>query len=1289
MRGALAAAMLLGSGAAAAQVASVGLSEQPEAGVLSGRVCEDLDGDGGCSSEEPGIPNARVLLSDGTFATTDRLGRYHLQALPLRRVTTSATASGSLIESGGRVLVKLDVEALGRKASVKPGISRVVESGPAALNSVDFAVSFARVARGESGAGRATGRGEVAEGTYRYWLSGQTERDHLIEVEGRPAPVTPEGRFRAPVAVRVGENLISFSDLGPEGDLTFFRRRLAVVARERGGVLFIPGPIETLGSVELPALRGSPAAALSVSVTAPAGTIVRVGEQRATLGPSGSAQLPLTLASGFNAVEVELRPPQGPKVLRTLTIEASGTFMASALLGLELSYDPARRDLALTGRGAAALSRSFGALELRGGIDLDATDARTQPLSLLQPRTLAIERALDPEIHPPQTGDDGLAGSWNPSNSRLYLRLTHPRYGGAELGAFQAELGGTQVGRYERSLFGAQGEGRLPLGPVTARLKAFASPPATDLSLPVPAHDELSATGGSLYYLRNPAVVPGSEKLRVETRETLSDLPLEERELRRGLDYDVDYLSGRILLARALPLALGEGPLLAAALQQRRAVLVADYETTAASDSSRVAVFGGRLAVGAEPAGIAASAVQERRLDATGYDYRLVTVAARARLGPVGLLAEAAQSQGQLFNPTNSGGFALSDTGGLTFVSSQVASTIADGWAPAVALRASVSEPDYGGQVWWRYRERGFSDSSYASSNFARQLGASARARLGPVELTGFADSRVSADPRDPLGSVFLAKDQLPTGEDAVLRARVSIGDLKLSAEGHFAQLSMLNHLQDDPERATVSGGRLSAGARADYALTKELSINASHQQSILRYGGGLASVNDTFSAAGVTYRPKDDLGFSLRGGWGPVSGPQLQLGAERAADSEIAYGTWTVDVDGPQAGRSAAAVAGARRRVDGSAEVFAEELFARDVDALRSARAVGIEVAPAKALQLLGRYERGWVLPFASTPGVPPQDPTGQVVGVPGLLRDAALARASYLISFFRVSAIAEVRHEAGSAVSDQGLDSVERWQTLGALAVEARPHSAVGFSGRLNASTTRNRGAMEARLLEGFLGASLRLDPWVVLASYSVVNQLPLGSGTGARVYYQLVSLRPSVALGDRFRLGAGVQAIVFPDASLANAISGSLRPSLRIVGGLEAFGRRCGSWAGWRRRSRRRGAAWRWTGNRSTACVPSWRTGWSERPGWRWVTLFTVFPALGLSRARSALTGSTCASSLPTDGSADESERLGHRGVDRAERGAGARQVDAFDLLGFQGRAHRQRAPAAAGGVHGRHQ
>ena len=61
------------------------------------------------------------------------------------------------------------------------------------------------------------------------------------------------------------------------------------------------------------------------------------------------------------------------------------------------------------------------------------------------------------------------------------------------------------------------------------------------------AGDEFRGTGGSLYYLRHQDILAGSERVRIEVRDAVSGLVIGVKNLTYGLDYDIDYIQGRMM----------------------------------------------------------------------------------------------------------------------------------------------------------------------------------------------------------------------------------------------------------------------------------------------------------------------------------------------------------------------------------------------------------------------------------------------------------------------------------------------------------------------------------------------------------------------------------------------------------------------------------------------------------------------------------------------------------------------------------------------------------------------
>ncbi len=112
------------------------------------------------------------------------------------------------------------------------------------------------------------------------------------------------------------------------------------------------------------------------------------------------------------------------------------------------------------------------------------------------------------------------------------------------------------------------------------RVDGFTAEPGT-----IASREEFRGTGGSLYFLQRQDLLAGSERVRIEYRDRASGLVTATLSLTPGIDYDIDYLQGRLLLTEPLN-ATREDDLLVrdGAIQGDEAYLVVRYEYTPGFD---------------------------------------------------------------------------------------------------------------------------------------------------------------------------------------------------------------------------------------------------------------------------------------------------------------------------------------------------------------------------------------------------------------------------------------------------------------------------------------------------------------------------------------------------------------------------------------------------------------------------------------------------------------------------------------------------------------------------------
>ena len=143
-------------------------------------------------------------------------------------------------------------------------------------------------------------------------------------------------------------------------------------------------------------------------------------------------------------------------------------------------------------------------------------------------------RELDPDAFYPVYGDASQTYRDANTQGRFFVLVETPtsRY---EWGNYDSGITGNEFSSYNRTLYGGKAawkslrtrEDGEPLG----QALVFGALPETGS-----AHDEFLGTGGSLYFLRNREVLPGSEKIRLEARDEITGIPVANIALRQYID---------------------------------------------------------------------------------------------------------------------------------------------------------------------------------------------------------------------------------------------------------------------------------------------------------------------------------------------------------------------------------------------------------------------------------------------------------------------------------------------------------------------------------------------------------------------------------------------------------------------------------------------------------------------------------------------------------------------------------------------------------------------------------
>ncbi len=315
------------------------------------------------------------------------------------------------------------------------------------------------------------------------------------------------------------------------------------------------------------------------------------------------------LPTGLHTVEVAVldKSGNGELFLRDLALEKNDWFtvgIADLTLSRNKTNGPAKLlapdrqqysdDFDLQGRLAFYTKGQFG-----NGWGLTASaDTREGPMdeifsNFLDKSPEALFRRIDPDYHFPTFGDDSTVVEDAPTSGRFYLKLKKDENYGL-WGNFKVGYTDNDLAHVDRGLYGGnlhyQTRDATGFGEQRFMADGFGAEPGT-----VAGRDEFRGTGGSLYFLRRQDLLQGSERVRIEVRDKDSGIVLAVKNLTPALDYDLDYLQGRLLLTQPLASTADDSLLVYSDSTGGNPVfLVVRYEYTPGVEDLDAMVFGGR-----------------------------------------------------------------------------------------------------------------------------------------------------------------------------------------------------------------------------------------------------------------------------------------------------------------------------------------------------------------------------------------------------------------------------------------------------------------------------------------------------------------------------------------------------------------------------------------------------------------------------------------------------------------------------------------------------------------------
>jgi hypothetical protein len=338
----------------------------------------------------------------------------------------------------------------------------------------------------------------------------------------------------------------------------------------------------------------------------PQGHSVTVLGERVPVDPEGKFVIQRLLPPGDHSIDVELAGPKQSALSfnRSVNIPESEWFyvaLADFTLGKRFGNgaieDVKPGDFKGTytkGRLAFYLKGKIkGRYLLTAAADTGEESLKNMLKGLDEKDPRQFLRRIDPDDYYPVYGDDSVAIEDAPTRGKFYVRLERGN-SNVMWGNFKTEVRGTQFLRNERALYGAKAvlksEQTTAFGESRADLTVYAAQPGT-----LPQRDVMRGTNGSVYFLKHQDITVGSETVTVEIRNRTTGRVIERKQLRYGFDYDIDYLSGVIILKAPLPSTSAAGGIVReGALGSDEAYLIANYEFTPAAGDVDGYVYGGR-----------------------------------------------------------------------------------------------------------------------------------------------------------------------------------------------------------------------------------------------------------------------------------------------------------------------------------------------------------------------------------------------------------------------------------------------------------------------------------------------------------------------------------------------------------------------------------------------------------------------------------------------------------------------------------------------------------------------
>jgi hypothetical protein len=557
----------------------------------------------------------------------------------------------------------------------------------------------------------------------------------------------------------------------------------------------------------------------------------------------------------------------------------------------------------------------------------------------------ALFRRLDSDQFQPTFGDDGTVEEAAPTSGKFFAKLTqgenHAMWGNFKVGYLENELAQVDRGLYGGNIH-YQTLTTTAFGEQRSTLDAFGALPGT-----VGSREEFRGTGGSLYYLRVQDLLQGSERARIEIRDEDSGLVTGVVHLRPGLDYDIDYLQGRILLSEPLSSTASDNQLVRThGLDGDQLWLVVQYEYTPGVDELDAFAAGGQGHVWLTDS-LRLGATVNRNDDDGGSASNLYATDFTLRHSSESWLKlQYGRSDGIVSETLRSddGGFNFQGTGaGLT-------PTEANGYRVDATLGFADLFDGFRGRLalYGQMLDEGYSAPGLPTLSDTTQYGGQLSAPLYEgLELD------VKADHRDQKLGLTTTAAEADLAYQVTRGWRVSTG-VRFDRRDDGSPVVPFTQEEGDRTDGIVQLDYDSAGRWSAYSFGQGTIQKSGGRDDNHRYGlGGAYRVSDRLALEGEVSHGE--------------SGPALKLGTSfQESEQTHRYLTYALEnergVDGLHR-RRGSLVSGARTRLSDSGSVYVEDRYQHADSQNGLSRAMGLDLALSERWSLSANWELGTLI--------------------------------------------------------------------------------------------------------------------------------------------------------------------------------------------------------------------------------------------------------------------------------------------------------------------------------------